>query len=76
MPRVSKSPFVILALSPAGVAASLGIRPEPVQAAIASGALPVHRIGTKNRILIADVEPWVRSWPQPMKKPKRSPHAR
>jgi hypothetical protein len=65
MPRVTKNPEVFLALSPAGVATALGIRDDEVATGIKSGALPIHIMGIKRRILTADVERWVRSWPKP-----------
>jgi hypothetical protein len=69
--RVSKNPEMLLALSPNAVATALGIRNEQVQAFVNSGALPVYRCGTKSKILIADVETLVRSWPQTTKRRKR-----
>jgi hypothetical protein len=68
MPRVSKNPLVFLALSPAGVATALGIRPDEVKDAIDAKLLPVFVKGIKHRILVADIERWVRSWPQPTKR--------
>jgi hypothetical protein len=68
MPRVSKTPLVFLALSPAGVATALGIRPDEVKDAIEKELLPVFVKGIKHRILVADVERWVRSWPKPTKR--------
>jgi hypothetical protein len=73
MPRVTKNPEVFLALSPAGVATALGIRDDEVAEAIKNGALSVFTKGVKRRVLVADVERWVRSWPQV--KPKGSPYA-
>jgi hypothetical protein len=74
MPRISKRPLLFLALSPAAVANALCIRDDEVNAGIKSDALPVHVIGIKRRILVADVEAWVRSWPAPSKrKPRRVP---
>jgi len=69
MPRVTKNPEMFLALSPAATATALSIRPDEVADAIKSGALgPVFMMGIKRRILVADVERWVRSWPQPKKR--------
>ena len=68
MPRVTKNPIVLLALSPAATATALGIRADEVAAGIASGALPVYVRGLKRRILVSDVEAFVRSWPKPTKR--------
>lgn len=68
MPRVTKNPQVYLALSPAAVASALDIRADEVSAAINDGLLPVFVMGIKRRILVADIERWVRSWPQPKRK--------
>jgi hypothetical protein len=74
MPRISKRPILYLALSPAAVANALCIRDDEVAEAIESGTLPVHVKGIKRRILIADVEQWVRSWPAPkQRKPRKVP---
>ena len=62
---------VILALSPQGVAVALGIRNEQVYQAIEDGILPVYKSGIKSRVLIADVEAWVRSWPVRKYKPRK-----
>jgi hypothetical protein len=75
MPRVTKSPVVYLALSPAATATALGVRPEVIKKAIESGALKVYRSGTKSRCLVSDIEALVRSWPAPVsKKRKASPN--
>jgi excisionase family DNA binding protein len=68
MPRVGKNPAVMLALSPSAVSHALGIRADEVRQAIDDGSLPVYRKGTRSRILIADVERLVRSWPQTTKR--------
>jgi hypothetical protein len=73
MPRVTKHPDVFLALSPAATATALGIRPDEVADAIDDGSLPVFVKGIKRRILTADIEQWVRSWPQ-IKPKKERPH--
>jgi excisionase family DNA binding protein len=65
MPRVTKNPVVYLALSPAAVATALGIRADEVADAINNGLLPLFMMGIKRRILVADVERWVRTWPNP-----------
>jgi hypothetical protein len=61
-------PEVILALSPTGVATALDIQYDRVRAAIADGVLTPHVIGIKHRILVSEVEAWVRSWPVPAKR--------
>jgi hypothetical protein len=38
------------------------IRPEQIQEAIRSGALPVHVIGTKKRVLVESLVAWVKIW--------------
>jgi hypothetical protein len=63
MGRARKEPSVILALSPADVAASLGISTKVVADALADGSLgPLYITGAKRRLLIEDVTAWVRSW--------------
>lgn len=71
MPRSTIKPVVFLALSPAATATAIGVRPEVINAAIASGALPVYANGIKRRILCSDVEAFVRSWPKPVKRKRR-----
>lgn len=74
MPRVTKTPVVYLALSPAAVATAIGVRPEVVKEAISANVLPVYVKGIKRRVLIADVEAWVRSWPKAVAKKRNVPH--
>jgi excisionase family DNA binding protein len=38
-----------------------GIHHSYVRAAVRSGALPVYRLGTKRRVLVADLIAWVRT---------------
>jgi hypothetical protein len=64
MPRRRVHSTVKLALSPASWADALDIRDDEIARGIESGALPVFCMGVKRRILAADVERWVRSWPQ------------
>ena len=64
MPRMTKTPQVFLALSPAAVATALGVRADEVATAINSGALPVHVMGLKRRVHVSDIERWFRSWKQ------------
>ncbi|HLZ06268.1 MAG TPA: helix-turn-helix domain-containing protein [Bradyrhizobium sp.] len=71
MPRVSKHPVVYLALSPAATATALGIRPERVRDAIEKGEISIRQIGAKKRLLVSDIETWVRSWRQPTKRQSR-----
>ena len=71
MPRQTKNPKVILALSPAATATALGIRLERVAAAISSGALTVHALGLKRRILVREIEAWVSTWPVAVKRKTR-----
>jgi hypothetical protein len=72
MPRVCKRPVCYLALSPNACAVALGIRPEQIREAINNELLPVHCIGAKRKILVTDLENWVRtSWPAPKSKKRR-----
>jgi hypothetical protein len=71
MPRVATRPVCYLALSPNASAVALGIRPEQIREAIDAKLLPVHRIGAKTKILVTDLENWVRSWPAPKSKKRR-----
>jgi predicted regulator of Ras-like GTPase activity (Roadblock/LC7/MglB family) len=62
MPRAIKN-VVILAMSPTACAQALGLSETVVQAAIANGDLgPVYIKGAKHRLLVSDIEKWVRSW--------------
>ena len=62
MPRAIKN-LVILAMSPTHAAQALGLSEDTIRAAIASGELgPLYQKGSKNRLLVADIERWVRSW--------------
>ena len=76
--RRQKNRIVFLALSPTACATALGLNYDRViSPAIASGALgPVYAIGAKRRLLVIDIERFVRSFPQ-QSKPKRrkSTHA-
>jgi hypothetical protein len=77
MPVKIKKPSMILALSPNGVATSLGIRAEQVYEAIRNGDLVVRKIGTRKRVMISDVSDWIeRTWPEAKPKSKRKavPH--
>jgi excisionase family DNA binding protein len=71
MPRKTKTVVVILALSPAGAATALGVQPRDIYEAIEADVLPVYGIGIKRRILVSDLEAWVRSKPQPAKRKPR-----
>jgi hypothetical protein len=64
MPRKTKSPTVMLALSPAMLAAAFDIAPRNVYDAITRGALEVRTLpGTiARRILVADAEIWFRKY--------------
>jgi hypothetical protein len=73
MPRETKTPIVLLALSAAAVATSIDVRPDQVAAAIATGALPVHCLGVRRRILVKDVLAWIeRDWKKPTPRKKRN----
>jgi hypothetical protein len=71
MPRVTKNPVVLLALSPAATATALCIQPSQVYDAIEKGKLQIFQIGIKRRILVSDIEAWVRSWPKPARKKRK-----
>lgn len=49
----------VVALSPTQAAASTGLRPERIQAAIRDGSLRAVRVGTKTRILKSALERWL-----------------
>jgi hypothetical protein len=66
MPRTHKLPTPIIALSPARCAAAIGADyGDVILPAILCGELgPVYRQGVHRRILIRDLEDWIRNyWP-------------
>jgi excisionase family DNA binding protein len=52
MPYQALRPVPVVALSPSRAAASTGLRPERIQAAVRSGELRAVRVGTKTRITV------------------------
>jgi predicted regulator of Ras-like GTPase activity (Roadblock/LC7/MglB family) len=67
MPKARKN-VVYLALSPAATAHALGLSEQVVRDAIANDELgPLYVKGTKTRLLVSDIETWVRSWPKKSK---------
>lgn len=52
-----------VALSPTQAAASTGLRPERIQAAIRDGSLRAVRVGTKTRVLCSALEAWLDAHP-------------
>lgn len=63
MPRAHVRPVPLVAMSPAKAAASTGLRPERIAAALREGWLHAHRVGTKTLILTRDLEAWIASHP-------------
>ncbi len=49
MPYEHVRPVDVVAMSPTAAAASTGLRPERIQAAIRDGSLRAVRVGTKRR---------------------------
>jgi hypothetical protein len=75
MPTARKRPIVLLALSPAATAVALGLREQTIYDAIEAGELgPVYINGVKRRLLVSDIEAYVRGWSQ-LSKPMRKSHA-
>jgi hypothetical protein len=76
MPRVHKLPTPIIALSPARCAAAIGANYERcILPAILAGELgPVYTLGLKRRILVRDLEAWMRLYwlITPIQKRKRA----
>jgi hypothetical protein len=73
--RNKYAPKVLIALSPNTICNALEyIHPEVIRGALDSGELPSYRIGVKTRVLVSDLENWIRSKPQPNK--KRDPKTR
>jgi excisionase family DNA binding protein len=62
MSERNKHPICILALAPNAVATAIGISTDKVRKAILAGDLPVYQHGQARRVLISDVETWIRSW--------------
>ncbi len=63
MPYQHVRPTPVVALSPTKAAAAVGIRQERIAAAIRSGELRSHRIGTKTRITTRALWDWIESYP-------------
>ena len=61
MPYEHVRPVPVVALSPSQAAASTGLRPERLTAAIRRGDLRAVRIGTKTRITVSELERWLMS---------------
>ncbi len=61
MPYQALRPVPVVALSPSRAAASTGLRPERISAAVRSGELRAVRVGTKTRILQSELERWLSS---------------
>ncbi|MGY2983825.1 helix-turn-helix domain-containing protein [Bradyrhizobium sp. USDA 4508] len=53
-------PEITIALSPRSVADAIGLSRDVVEQAIKSAELPVFSVGTKHRILVSDVESFIR----------------
>jgi hypothetical protein len=61
MARKVLHPICYLALSPQQTAVALGVKNERIYDAILSGKLgPVFQLGCARRILVTDIERWVR----------------
>ena len=71
MSERNKHPICIVALAPNAVATAIGISTDKVRKAILAGDLKVYQHGQARRILVSDVETWIRSW----RKTKGTPHA-
>jgi len=61
MPYQHVRPVPVVALSPTQAAASTGLNPERIQAAIRDGSLVAVRVGTKTRVLRSSLERWLLS---------------
>ncbi len=61
MPYEHVRPVDVVAMSPTAAAASTGLRPERIQAAVRAGEIRAVRVGTKTRILASDLERWLLS---------------
>jgi excisionase family DNA binding protein len=59
MPYQHVRPTRVVALSPTKAATAVGIRQERIAAAIRSGELRIHRIGTKTRITMRALWDWI-----------------
>jgi excisionase family DNA binding protein len=70
-----QTPAIFLALSVAATSTALAIQPRHVYRAIEEGKLPVFQIGIKRRILVSDIEKWVRGWKKPKRKKRKVPNA-
>jgi excisionase family DNA binding protein len=61
MPYQALRPVPVVALSPSRAAASTGLRPERITAAVRAGEIRAVRVGTKTLILVSDLERWLLS---------------
>ena len=61
MPYEHVRPVDVVAMSPTAAAASTGLRPERIQAAMRAGEIRAVRVGTKTRILKSELERWLLS---------------
>lgn len=57
-----KSRLFPVALSPNGCADALDVRYEKIRQAIAAAELPAFKNGTQVRVLVTDLEAWVRNY--------------
>ncbi len=64
MPRATARPLCYLALSPNACAVALGLHIDRVLEAVRDGKLHIRVSHKKHRILISEIEKWVRSWPE------------
>jgi hypothetical protein len=62
-------PVTKIAMSPTKISTATGLRLDRViSPAIKSGELPCYVIGNHRRVLISDVEAWLRTYPRLLKK--------
>jgi len=70
MLKIEPQNLPIIAVSPRQAATMLGIEARAVDGAVRSRELPAHKRGRAVKILLSELEAWVKGWPHPQ------PHTR
>jgi hypothetical protein len=79
MPRKPKNPTLFIAISPEMAATAIGKPVAFVHAEVLAGRIPVYQNGLARRIIVSDLESyirdhWQRAKPRRSRKEKEAPH--